>query len=199
MVLGRLAALILIFVVGVSLNLSWQKARDENRNLLKKFCSRSAGLFAIAALISFATWIYPNNGWIFWGIIHFIAFSVFACHFFAKYFKLNLVLGIASILLGFYLQNYSNSNIFLFIVGIPANFYTLDYFPIFPWIGVVFLGMFFSKAVYIKKVFGKMDFIFWKIPCLKIFEAAGRNSLLIYLLHQPLLVGAIFLLKLFFG
>ncbi|MFH1307011.1 MAG: heparan-alpha-glucosaminide N-acetyltransferase [Candidatus Micrarchaeota archaeon] len=199
MVLGRLAAIILIFVVGVSLVLSYSRAENEGKNTCLKFAKRAAYLFFVSAVISVATWIYPHNGWIFWGIIQFIAFSVFACHFFAKYFKLNFILGVAGILIGFYLQNFATENVFLFILGVPANIYTSDYFPVFPWIGIVFLGMFFSKAVYKKRVFeGKnLNSVFGliKIPHLKILGIMGTNSLFIYLLHQPVLVGLILLIK----
>ena len=196
MVVGRTSAILLIFTVGISLNLSWIKAVREKKNLIKKYFIRALMLFGVGILISAATFVYPGKGWIFFGIIQFISFAIFAAHFFLKYFKLNLILGILSIALGFYIRNFSVENIFLFILGFSSNIYTLDYFPIFPWIGVVFLGMFFSKAVYEKKMF---EFKIAKNDFYEKFAVMGKNSLMIYLLHQPVLIAIVFILMTIFG
>lgn len=69
--------------------------------------------------------------------------------------------------------------------------YTVDYFPLFPWFGVVLFGVGLGAILYKD---GKRQF---KFPDLsrylpvRVVSAIGRRSLLVYLVHQPILVGLI--------
>ena len=72
-----------------------------------------------------------------------------------------------------------------FPLGIIGNgFSSSDYFPLLPWIFVFLAGTFFGVPV--KE--GKMPSFFYKrhLPPLAF---AGRHTLWIYLLHQPVLMG----------
>ena len=70
-------------------------------------------------------------------------------------------------------------------LGFPSEgFYSSDYFPLIPWIFIFFLGYFLWSVVarlhreeLFRKGFAPLSFL-------------GRHSLLIYLLHQPVLMGA---------
>ncbi len=78
---------------------------------------------------------------------------------------------------------YSTS--FLFPVGLPnAGFFSSDYFPLIPWLFLFFVGAYVGN--YFKK--GKMPKAFYAshVPAL---AAVGRHTLLIYVLHQPILYG----------
>jgi uncharacterized membrane protein len=82
----------------------------------------------------------------------------------------------------------------LWLGFVPYNFYTLDYFPIFPWFGLVLIGIFLGNKFYQD---GKRGF---KLPDLSgsfivdLLGTLGRNSLAIYLVHQPIIVATLFLL-----
>ncbi len=65
----------------------------------------------------------------------------------------------------------------------PADFFSTDYFPLFPWLYLILTGFFLSLAV---KKYGSPKFLFLKIP---VFEWIGRKALIIYLAHQPILYG----------
>lgn len=66
-------------------------------------------------------------------------------------------------------------------LGFPsADFHSSDYFPLFPWIFLFFCGYFFSRLTHYQK-FSWMQFGFAPI------NNIGRNSLLIYMFHQPVL------------
>ncbi|MFA5108693.1 MAG: heparan-alpha-glucosaminide N-acetyltransferase [Candidatus Micrarchaeia archaeon] len=187
MLFGRLAAFILIFIVGISLHLSHERANAQGKNSFLKYAKRSLGLFAIAALISLATYIYPHDGFIFFGIIHFIALAVLIGYFFLDFYYLNLAVGILFILAGEVLSQMQTSNIFLFILGMNSNFYTLDYYPIFPWIGIVLLGMFAGKSLYEKQE-RKFSICIPNAKIMRFFDLCGQNSLLIYIVHQPIII-----------
>ena len=71
----------------------------------------------------------------------------------------------------------------LFPLGFPGyGFTSLDYFPLLPWLFLFIAGSFFG--VYVKK--GLMPAFFYKTH-IKIFAAAGRYSLWIYVLHQVII------------
>ncbi len=78
---------------------------------------------------------------------------------------------------------YSTS--FLFMFGLPnKDFISSDYFPLFPWIFLFLVGTYLGR-IGIRKKFPK--FMFKKR--LGFFGFLGRHSLLIYLVHQPVIIG----------
>lgn len=70
--------------------------------------------------------------------------------------------------------------------GFPAaDFYSTDYFSVFPWVFLFFMG--FYLALIVKKRGGfEKKIMTVKLP---LFSFLGRHSLLIYLLHQPVIYG----------
>ena len=80
---------------------------------------------------------------------------------------------------------------FLFMVGLPDNnFYSSDYFPIIPWMFLFFAGTYLGR-IGVKRKFPK--FMFKKrIP---FFAFLGRHSLLIYIIHQPIIFGLCYAAK----
>ena len=75
-----------------------------------------------------------------------------------------------------------NYNLPWFILERPS----LDYISPFPWIGCLFLGLYAQSVS------------FHKLPSLKnklgkLLSKMGKHSLVIYLLHQPILFGIVFL------
>jgi uncharacterized membrane protein len=80
----------------------------------------------------------------------------------------------------------------LYVLGFPSTaFSSADYFPIFPWLFLFLAGT--ALGIYAKQ--GRLPA--WcvksRVPPL---AWLGRHSLLIYLLHQPVLVGVFSLLRL---
>ena len=66
------------------------------------------------------------------------------------------------------------------------GFYSADWFPIFPWVFVFLLGTW--AGLYV--VEHKLPERFYTFTC-PVFPQIGRKSLLIYVLHQPILYGLI--------
>ena len=76
----------------------------------------------------------------------------------------------------------------------PTSYPAVDFFPIFPWLGVVFLGIFLGNMLYAanKRHFPLPD---WgDIFPFNGLEFLGRHSLLIYVIHQPILLAMLYLL-----
>ena len=74
------------------------------------------------------------------------------------------------------------------------GFYTADWFPIFPWLFVFLLGTWAGNYV----VERRLPERFYTFTC-PILPQIGRKSLLIYILHQPILYGLIYGIKLLFN
>lgn len=106
------------------------------------------------------------------------------------------VLGAAMIAAGLYLSTiYPVDHLWLMPLGIvPPNFQTSDYFPLLPNFGFFLVGAVIGRTVYRKKetLFPRVN---PKNILIRPLSFCGRHSLLIYLLHQPILSGICMLLQ----
>lgn len=71
------------------------------------------------------------------------------------------------------------------------GFSSFDYFPLVPWLGVFLIGAALGKSVYA----AKRSLLPVRAPE-TIVNAAGRRSLLIYIVHQPVILGVLYALGL---
>jgi len=190
----RLIAVMFLSLVGVGLVLSESRNREGYARHLKR------GLFlaVIAGAITIATWIYPHDGYIQFGIIHLIALSVIIAPLFFRFGRWNLVFGVVFIILGLWFGHMTIASHLLFWAGITdPGYHALDHYPIFPWFGVVLVGISLGKMAYPGNV--PRPFITGEgngiaDNSIRILVALGRNSLMVYLVHQPIIIGLLILL-----
>jgi len=77
------------------------------------------------------------------------------------------------------------TSIWLSPLGFPApGFFSVDYFPMLPWMFLFFAG---SSLGMIFRAGSAPEFFYRKHS--RFFSAVGRCTLIIYLLHQPILYG----------
>lgn len=77
----------------------------------------------------------------------------------------------------------------LAFIGFPsADFHSTDYFPIIPWIFLFIFGYFAWRVI---KNCSADRFFKCKIP---FFDFIGRHTLVIYILHQPVIMGVLTLI-----
>ena len=196
LLLQRITISLFLLLVGASLWLKSEKLTTENKNANAEFAKRALFLFALAALISLATWLIAPEQFIVFGIIHFIALSTILAIPFLRFYKLNAIIGTALLTSSLFLQlPQLNTPLLLWIGFTFPGFQSLDYVPLFPWFGLVLLGIFAAKLFY-REVKFKIEKPQSKV--MNIFTAMGQNSLLIYLLHQPVLLAALKLYTLIF-
>lgn len=180
-VFPRAVASVFIFFSGAAAYASYQNRRE---NFGRRYFLRGVKLLVFAGFITIFTYVFVPVGTVFFGILHFFAVTSFLVPFFIKYNKLNLIAGLLIILSGSYLQLKEFDYPYLFWLGlVPANFYTFDYFPLLPWLGVLMFGIYFGKYI-IEKNSGKE----FKSKLAGVFIFSGKNSLTIYFIHQPVLV-----------
>ena len=74
---------------------------------------------------------------------------------------------------------------YLAFIGFRTDdFVSMDYFPLLPWLFLFFFGYFLWRLIESKGLQGRFT---KRIPAA---DFIGRHSLLIYILHQPVLYGA---------
>jgi uncharacterized membrane protein len=124
------------------------------------------------------------------GILHLIGVSIILAYPLLRYRYVNLFLGLSIIAVGVYIriEGLSSETSWLLPFGVvPENLVMPDYRPLLPWFGVVLLGLFAGNVVYGD---GKRPALFaGKAPAAaRPLLPLGRNSLFIYLIHQPILI-----------
>ena len=135
---ARLTASIFIFLVGLSLTISYGRAIKEYKTelaLFGKYLKRGLKLFSLGLVISLVTWFLFREGFIIFGILHFIGVSIILAYPLLKLRCNYLILGIAIIVSVFLLKDFAFTPWLLWLLP-WKNFYTLDYFPLLPWFGL---------------------------------------------------------------
>lgn len=159
---------------------------------------RGAIVFAVAMGLTLFGLIFMPDSVVRFGILHFmgcamviyalthslfrripwkIGFSLFAILFILAYWILS-PFGITIDVPG------------LFALGLPSHqFYSADYYPLLPWLFAFFAGSYLSRPILDQKF--PRWFYNMKLPVL---QWVGRYSLYIYVLHQPVVFGVLWLI-----
>jgi uncharacterized membrane protein len=170
------------FTVGLSLALAHQRQFRQ-----KTFIKRLAQLLLGAACVTLMSLFIFPSAWIYFGILHFIVVGSLISVMFVKIPKLALALGCA-VLVGFWTSLLKSDWPFEFFYQLLPR-YTEDLVPLFPWLGVMLIGMGLGGLLPINK---------YDVPknsITKPLAIMGRHGLIIYLIHQPLLFGGFILVQ----
>lgn len=187
-ILGNFVRFSFLILVGVSLAISSHSSKTLNDFYSKAF-KRFLKILLAAIAVSLVTYSILPQQFIKFGILHLISLSILTLMFFADKKFSPLLIAIVSILIAEKLKIYRTDSFFLYILGISQDHFTsLDYFPIFPWISLVSLGIFLGNILYPKnKPF--LQNPFFSIGKLSNFVSlTSKKSLAIYLLHVPIII-----------
>lgn len=170
---GKAAAILFILIAGISCSFS--------RNNIR----RGIKVFLVAMAITILTYLFMPDLTIKFGILHFLGICMILYPLLKKINKSFLIVtGALSIAAGYYMSKVIIPYNFLFPIGlIGSNFASGDYYPIFPWIGLFMFGIAGGKMLYPeKKSLFKLQAAGSPIMFI------GRHSLLIYIIHQPIIL-----------
>ncbi len=176
-----------LFLVGISLAISYSRAGPE---LFGKYLRRGIRILAYGMALTIV-FLALGLGVVAFGILHLIGVSVILAYPLLKYRLANLFLGLCFIAAGWYMraQDVSSESAWLLPLGVvPENLFMPDYRPLLPWFGVVLLGLFAGNVLYGG---GKRpEGVPRRAPQIaRPLVPLGRNSLFIYLVHQPILIA----------
>jgi len=198
LLLGRGTASVFVFLVGVSLSLSYARAgiRDKTLNKTRKYLHRGIRILSYGFFISFVTWFFLGDDMVVFGILHLIGLSIIlSIPLLDKSPRLLFSAGILLVslffLLGFFIPA---GGFWLIWLGFPPQgFSSVDYAPLLPWFGLVLLGLGSGKFFYggYKRRHAFPDYS--SFPPVSLICSIGRHSLFIYFIHQPILLTLMYL------
>ncbi|AEG58831.1 heparan-alpha-glucosaminide N-acetyltransferase [Desulforamulus ruminis] len=175
---GKAAACLFIFIAGISSSLS--------KNNLK----RGVILLFLGFVITLTTAVAVPGSNIVFGILHFLGVSILLYPLF-KHIKPLILFFMATLIIlsGRYLSGINVPVNFLFPLGlVTEDFYSVDFYPLFPWFGLFLYGVAFSRWKYAAK-----QSLFPFTLNNSLLVSAGQHSLIIYLIHQPVLLLLLYL------
>lgn len=180
--IGRCSAIAFLLVSGTTFAVV-----SRNHFSLKKYRSKGAIIASCALWISLVTRLFMPSQFIVFGILHFFAVSFFLLPFFQNFGYRNILIGPFFLWLWSILSNIFISWPRLVWLGVTYPWFTsADYYPLLPRLGVVLIGYSLGKRI-ISNPTAQSIFSF-QHPLLKTLARLGKHSLLIYLIHQPVLL-----------
>ncbi len=180
---GNAIAFSFLFIAGVSLVLAHRHGLDW-----PAFWRRFAIVAGAAALVSLGTYVVVPSAFVFFGILHCIAAaSLLSVPFLLLPWPAALACGAFFLIAPHVVESHAFNAPWLQWLGLGTREpLTQDWRPLFPWAGAMLLGVAAGRAPALRR------------PAPNPLPASGargwapflgRHSLLIYLLHQPLLFG----------
>ena len=144
---------------------------------------------ACAVAVSLASYLIFPRSYIWFGVLHAIAVSLVLIRPLASHPWIALGSGVAVIVAGLAWRSpWFDDRAWGWVGFVTAKPVTEDYVPLFPWTGVMLVGA--ALAHYLPR-----SWLRPREPAARgrILRWLGRHSLAVYMLHQPLLIGALFL------
>ena len=193
-VLGKAAALLFIFLSGISSGLSKRPVKNGLRVLF------------FGMIITLVTYVAFPEQYVRFGILHFLGVMMLLYPLIQKLPNSALIVGsFLLIACGFVLQDKVVNTPLLLPLGLMyPGFSTIDYYPLLPYGGVTLLGVlsyryYFASQKAVKKVSNRNKESSTpkekKRATYSMVTWISRHSLWIYLTHQPILLALIFGLK----
>ena len=171
--LPRLIVFLFLIAVGLSLSVA-----HEKKIHWKKFLPRFYKISALAICVSTITWFLFPTTWVYFGTLHCIALCSLMTLPLLRFPKLALTISLSLIIPSA-----------LFDKTLPwftLPHASMDYISPFPWFGVVCLGLFLKTRGFHTIHLGQ-----GKI--LSTLSLLGRHSLKIYVMHQPIIYGTLYI------
>ena len=197
-------------LVGVSLTLSYRREREIRPvgSLWPKYLVRGATILTWGLLVTLVTYLTLGpDRFVRFGILHLIGVSIALAYPLLQFRWLNLALAAVVIGLGLVMDQIRPDLPWLsWLVRVPDTG-GVDYAPVIPMLSRVLIGVFLgnllqpqlaerlrSSSTTLLGTRSKMKPA-WsaKNPAVRVLERMGQNSLLIYFVHQPILIGLLFL------
>jgi len=159
---------------------------------------RALKLLAVALLVTAATFFFNRAATVHFGILHCLGASILIYGLAFERAKASAcaAAGAAVIAVSLIpplaLKGVTIRFDWLLPLGIHSPGYSsFDYFPLLPWLGIFLLGVALGKSVYASR----RSLIRRRLP-VTFINFAGRHSLLIYIVHQPVILAVLYLLGL---
>ena len=180
--IGKASALLFIFISGLSSGFSRSPVR---RGLKVLFYGMG---------ITVVTYLFIKDEYVRFGILHFLGVSMILSPLLFRLPSWTLwgLTGTSAVLGFWFKEQLVNTSLMLPFGLMYEGFGSIDYYPLFPYLAATILGVLAYRYFYAQRTEPLFPFRLnssW-------IKWLSRNSLGIYLLHQPILLGIIFLINL---
>lgn len=188
---ARVVASSFLFLSGVGLVLAYGGGIDVPR-----LARRLGKIGGAALLVTAGTWAFFGQGYVFWGILHMIAFGSLAGLAFLRLPALaTLAVAAAVFWIGWTVESPAFDAGPLLFLGLgAAPIWSVDYVPVFPWLSAVLAGVGIGRIMVSSGLWARIAAV--TVPEGSLWDRValpGRHSLIVYLLHQPVLIGLVWL------
>ena len=180
--IGKTSALLFIFISGLCSGFSRFTVRRGIKVLL------------YGMVITVVTYLFMKDEYVRFGILHFLGVAMILSGILLFRLSSWTLWGLASssALLGFWVKGQVVNTSLLVPFGLLYNgFSTIDYYPLFPYLAVTILGILAYRHFYARRTEPLVAFELNS----ELVRWLSRNSLGIYLLHQPIILFIIFIVN----
>ncbi len=200
---ARSIGTLFLLILGVSVTLRAARmhaspAASAGRRFWRDSLIRAGVLYGLGMLITLGTYLFIGDAYVRFGILHLLGLSmILATPFVYVAPWVSLLVGALAMGLGVYLNTLVISSPWLVWLGVlQAGITMVDYYPLLPWLGIALWGVALGLWIYPQ---GQRRFPLpdWSsfVPVTSL-RWVGRHSLIIYMLHQPVLMGLLYALGL---
>jgi uncharacterized membrane protein len=190
---AKLIASIILFVMGIAQVMA--RRRGQGSLNPKVFLRRFAVIAGAAALVSAATYFVDAGSYVFFGILHHIAVASLILLLASRLPTAALVIAAAAAALApeFLRFDFFNAGYLMWLGLYTVAPGSVDYMPLLPWLAVPLAGVVTGRLMF--RGSRVPDILAWVPgdPVSRTVHLLGRHSLLVYLIHQPILFGGLYL------
>ncbi|WP_292442019.1 DUF1624 domain-containing protein [Methylibium sp.] len=155
----------------------------------RRFWRRWAQVAACALLVSAGSALMFPRTWISFGVLHGIALMLVVCRLSAGWGRWLWPLGLVAILLPQFVQHpFFDTRLTNWVGLVTRKPFTEDWVPLLPWLGVMWWGVAAGHWLLARRPVWLAGGL---APGLQLLARLGRWSLVFYMLHQPVLIGAL--------
>ena len=175
--IARSCACLFLFCVGYSIALNYRRNKPRG-DFYARFFRHWLQVTIGAVSVSVVSYLVYPQWWIYFGILHCISVASLVALLFIPWPRWALISGLLMMIL-YWGWDYT-------LPWFTLDRRSLDYFALFPWLGMVLMGLG-AEHLQLHRRFQPRAYT-W-------IEWLSRHALWVYLLHQPVLLGSIWLVR----
>lgn len=203
---ARFVAGSFILLAGVSLTMSQARPHPRSpdpasspalgRGGFARVLGGGVKLLGLGCVITLATWVAAGDQMVRFGVLHLIGLGRILAYPFLGRPGISLVVGLLVIALSSLTGGVRIDHPWFLWLGLqPHNFYSVDYAPLIPWFGPMLIGVFLGQILYPGGEPRRQVADLSRVRPFPALAWCGRHSLLIYFVHQPVLLAGLALTR----